>query len=409
MARSEQAERATLHGLPAFRRGPLQHEVPYRRREPRVGAHRRGAGDRQAQLGGLRRRLRVEVVQHLHVVRDEADRHHDHRRGARTVQGLQVVADVRLQPRDVRGSAARLVDELPGQFGAGLGAHRVGDHLREVQVLLDVGPAPAVRGVVRGRAGGVRGRGRDGVRGEGQVGPGADLPGQRLQCGQHPVDHGLHEAGVVEVVPQLVDLRQVRRGRALLHEQAERVGEVLAVLPTARVRGVRAGREHRDAPAPVGRQLAHHVVQVRGPVAVAPVDRQVQPVLREVLAQRVQQLAVLPVDRADAAEAEVVLPDLLEALARDAAPARDVLQERHDVFGPLGTAEGQQQEGVVGGGGAFGRAGGGGAELVRHASNPATRGRRPGNRPGVRTRPIAGKVTLTSSCPFPMRAPCVRS
>lgn len=34
----------------------------------------------------------------------------------------------------------------------------------------------------------------------------------------------------------------------------------------------------------------------------------------EVLAQRVQQLAVLRVDGADPAEAEVVLPDLLEAL-----------------------------------------------------------------------------------------------
>ena len=55
------------------------------------------------------------------------------------------------------------------------------------------------------------------------------------------------------------------------------------------------------------------------PVAVAPVDRQVQAVLGEVLAQGVQQGAVLVVDRADAAEQEVVLPDFLEPLLGDAA------------------------------------------------------------------------------------------
>ena len=85
--------------------------------------------------------------------------------------------------------------------------------------------------------------------------------------------------------------------------------------------------------------------------------------LGEVLAQRVQQRAVLRVDRADPAEQEVVLPDLLEPLPGDAAAARDVLQERDDVVRALGAAEGEQQQGVVRGW----------ARADRAWSDPATR------------------------------------
>ena len=63
-----------------------------------------------------------------------------------------------------------------------------------------------------------------------------------------------------------------------------------------------------------------------------------------------EELAVLVVDRRAAAEEEVVLAHLLQPLARDAAAAGDVLQERHDVLGLLRTAEGHQQQGVVGAG-----------------------------------------------------------
>ena len=44
---------------------------------------------------------------------------------------------------------------------------------------------------------------------------------------------------------------------------------------------------------------------------------------------------------------EVVLPHLLEALARDAPAAGHVLQERHHVLGLLRTSEGEDQQGVV--------------------------------------------------------------
>ena len=70
--------------------------------------------------------------------------------------------------------------------------------------------------------------------------------------------------------------------------------------------------------APVVGDPGQRVGQVGRPVAVAPVDRQVEAVRREVGLERRDQRAVLRVDRADAAEAEVVLADLQQPLARDA-------------------------------------------------------------------------------------------
>ena len=91
----------------------------------------------------------------------------------------------------------------------------------------------------------------------------------------------------------------------------------------------------------------HRVGQVRRPVAVAPVDRQVQPDLVERRPQRLQQRPVLVVDRAAAAERVVVLADLLQPLVRDPAAAGHVLQEGQHVVGLLGATEGEQQDGVV--------------------------------------------------------------
>ena len=98
---------------------------------------------------------------------------------------------------------------------------------------------------------------------------------------------------------------------------------------------------------PVGRDPGHLLGEVGRPVAVAPVDRQVQAVGREVRLDRRDQRAVLRVDRADAAEAEVVLGHLEQPLARDPAAPGDVLQERQHVVRPLRPAEGHQQERVV--------------------------------------------------------------
>ncbi len=175
MAGAERAQGAALRGGAALGRRPLQDQVPHGRGEARVRADRGGAGHRQAQLPGLRGGLGVEVVLDLHVVRDEADGDHHDGRDALGVQGLQVVADVGFQPRDVRGAAAGLVDELPGVLLAGLRADLLGDDAGDVEVLGDVRAAVAVGGH---GAGGVGGGGRDGVRGEGQVRAGPQALGE---------------------------------------------------------------------------------------------------------------------------------------------------------------------------------------------------------------------------------------
>ena len=83
------------------------------------------------------------------------------------------------------------------------------------------------------------------------------------------------------------------------------------------------------------------------PVAVAEGDRQVDAVLAQLGLERRDQLAVLAVDRADAAEALVVVRHLLEPLARDVAAARHVLEERHHVVHALRAAERDDEQRVV--------------------------------------------------------------
>src|SRR5690606_22357750 len=83
------------------------------------------------------------------------------------------------------------------------------------------------------------------------------------------------------------------------------------------------------------------------PVAVAEVDGELDPLRRQRLADARDQRPVLLVDGALAAEVVIVLGDALQPLARDAAPARDVLQEGKDVFGALRAAERHEQERIV--------------------------------------------------------------
>jgi len=319
--------------LAALHRGPLEEQVADDGDEPRVDARRGGARDGQSEPLRGGHRLGVEVVGDLHVVGDEPDRHHHHRGRARGVQLLEVVVDVRLEPRDVRGAGARAVDELGLVPAARLLTHPFDDLLEDAAVLVDVRVAlgPARR---RHRLG-------QRVRDEREVRVLAHGLGEPRERGERGVDDGLDEPGVVEVVAQLVEHRCAL-------EVGDRVEEVLAVLAAPGVRRVGARHEAGGPGDAVGRHLPQRVGEVGVPVAVAPVDRQVQPGAGEVVAQCGEERPVLVVDRRAAPEQEVVLADDLEPLARDPASPGDVLEERHHVLGPLGAAEGHQQDGVVG-------------------------------------------------------------
>ena len=81
--------------------------------EARIGADGRGAGDRQAESGRPFGGLGVQVVDDLHVVADEADRHEHHAGGAFPGEPFEMVADIGLEPRLPGRAAAALEHELP--------------------------------------------------------------------------------------------------------------------------------------------------------------------------------------------------------------------------------------------------------------------------------------------------------
>jgi hypothetical protein len=145
---------------------------------------------------------------------------------------------------------------------------------------------------------------------------------------------------VVEEAPQRLDHRRAGKLGAGLFDVPE-------VLTTARVRAVRRGDEAERALHAVSLHLGNGVAEERRPVAVAKVDRQVDAVALQLLVDSRDERTVLIVDRAFSAEVMVVLSHRLEPFARYAAPARYVLQERHDVLRALGAAERHEQQSIV--------------------------------------------------------------
>ena len=174
--------------------------------------------------------------------------------------------------------------------------------------------------------------------------PALDQFGDR---GAQAVNEGLDESGVIEELAHLVDLQLLAESGLL-----EGHREVLAILPTARVRAVSAGRQADELGESALIGFGERVAQVRVPVAVAPEHREIDPAGGELGLQCRLQHAILLVDRADAAEVSVVVRDLLETLIGDATPSRHVAQERDDVVLPLGASEPGEDDRVVGRGGA---------------------------------------------------------
>ena len=67
----------------------------------------------EADLVGRRPRFDIQIVQHLDVIGEEADRHQDRRLEAVRARLAQVVVHVGLEPRILGPAAAALVDEGP--------------------------------------------------------------------------------------------------------------------------------------------------------------------------------------------------------------------------------------------------------------------------------------------------------
>src|SRR5205085_7516583 len=242
--------------------------------ELRVRADGRRADHVEADLFGETARLGVEVVEHLHVVGDEADGGDDNVRRARLFQPAQVFADVRAEPGLRRRPGAALEDETPTGVGRAFGDEAAG--LKQLPLVV------AARGHRR----------RDAVRGEGDVSRGATPFGDLSERGAQAQDVRPDEAGVVEEGAQLLDARRAfayRRARSL---------DVFAVLPAARIRTISRNDEGERALDSVVPHLPDGVGQERVPVAVAPVDGQARPSLFKLAFERRDEFSVLPVDGA---------------------------------------------------------------------------------------------------------------
>ncbi len=118
------------------------------------------------------------------------------------------------------------------------------------------------------------------------------------------------------------------------------------------------------------------------PVPVPPVHRQRHTGRGEVHPDRVQEVPALLIDRAHPPERVVVLGHPSEPFRRDTPAVGDVLKERQDVIGTLGSPERDKQERIV----------------TRHANYP-TRLRYPGwcppprvNVPGCHAHVLTGLV-----------------
>ncbi len=169
--------------------------------------------------------------------------------------------------------------------------------------------------------------------------------GGAVQLSQRITDglcHRFDEPRMVEPHPQFFDRR--RSGADLFLRRQD----VLAVLPTTAVAAEHAGEKGERTFSTVVTHLSQRVGKQRVPIAVPPIDRQIDPVCGELVFQRRQQLPVLFVDRTDTAKTLVVFRHLHHPLAGDIFPAQNVFQEGDDVFGALGAAEGHQQKRVVG-------------------------------------------------------------
>src|SRR5204863_8706642 len=96
----------------------------------RIGVRHLGPSELQTELLRLLRRLVVEVPANLEVIRDEADGADENVAGPLRVQLLEVVEDVRAEPR-LPGRRFALERERPT-----IEAGPLGDELRRLQQLL---------------------------------------------------------------------------------------------------------------------------------------------------------------------------------------------------------------------------------------------------------------------------------
>ena len=180
----------------------------------------------------------------------------------------------------------------------------------------------------RPRPGGSGSRKDDGVRTRG-----AQRRGQQvgLRLGQpRQVDEGRH-LDDLDARATASSAERARSSRYCRHPEYD--GKALAAKPST------------DEPGPAS--SARTLVGIRGAVAVGEAARDIQAQGDQAGAHRLEQTSALRGDGADPTDGVVVLGDLLETCARHPATGGHPLEEGHDVVRPGGTAEAEEEHGVI--------------------------------------------------------------
>ena len=250
-------------------------------------------------------------------------------------EGAQMVVDVRLQPRLARRTGPGTVDQVLlercAPADADLPGHLGGDHPVPVDVR-------AVRAARLGTGGPAIASGIECVTKTSRAVRRARSAEFLSRAATDSVYRRGDEPGVIRIVPDPVDLRPGARRR-------RRRGS-----PGTAGRTSRRGTRWSPRPAPAGgRPRRSRPLQRRETARSCGCPRTTgcPGRARPVPPQRGQQHPALVVDRAAAAEREVVLADLGQPLRGNAATAGDVGQERQHLLRTFRTAEGDQEHRVV--------------------------------------------------------------
>lgn len=150
------------------------------------------------------------------------------------------------------------------------------------------------------------------------------------------------EVGVVVEDADLVDFHSGKGGIL------ECRGDIFAVLTAAGVAAEAGGDIAEHAADTVIVHLFESLWKERMPVAVAPIERQVDVVLIKFGAECGEEITALLVDRADTIEVVVVFGDFEESFAGDRFASEDIFQEGNHIFAFFRAAEGEDEDGVVG-------------------------------------------------------------
>ena len=251
-----------------------------------MDADRRSTHELDPEFFGFVGSFLIKIVEDFHVIGDESDGLDDHTLYSRVRMELfDTVAHIGFEPRLMRWAGPTLIDDFPT-----LMAYSFADQsgrFTQLQFIARV----------------IRHRFRDAVGREQYPSRGSEFWADLAQGTAQAIGLGLDKLGVVESHSGFFNQRGI--GSSLEHGR----GDIFTVLTTAAVATEHRGKE---CDRPLASILLHRFEGAREhrvPVAVAPVDGQIDPSLLEFRLQGAYQIAALLIDGAYTSKMVVVLGD----------------------------------------------------------------------------------------------------